>query len=593
MPHVFLFELMMRLLLLAVGAPAVMLLIQLTMKAAGIKYLSDEHILSYLASPGTIAALLLLLLVIGVFSFVELTALAGCFACAMNKERLHLGGMLRTGFRTLKKALRGSGIFSFLLFMLYMPLAQFTLSAGVFTAPLMPMLRTVFRSLSTVSLVIVYFLLQILFVTMIVSRCYSLHYLVLTERRFRDCSAQSKKLIGGNKLKTGLYLLLWLLFMSAAAAVITFAVSFIVVLCIKGFSSPGRAFRASLKVMRYAWQIFTVVASFLSAPTIMCWLTGSFYASVPAEEKLTLPDREGSRMKKPVKAVLITSVLAAAVLLNLSYIKALYKGNTSLSSIMITPTQITAHRGFSNAAPENTAYAFEAALSSGADYIELDVQLTADEQLVVFHDEKLDRTTDGTGRLGSYTYDELQKLSAGSWFGDGTTFADAKIMLLSDVLELVGDDILLNIEIKDIGDTTLTTDKTVALIEEYDITDSCYVTSFSYPALRRVKSLNSDIKTGLITNTGAIAIFSQLKYIDALSMNYLFVNQSVINNAHQNGKKVFVWTVDRPAYIRQMMTLGADNIITNRPDKAADIIYSDSISDKVLSLLRLLFGNQY
>ncbi|MBQ6213158.1 MAG: hypothetical protein IJJ57_09765, partial [Ruminococcus sp.] len=475
---------------------------------------------------------------------------------------------------------------------LFMPLAQFTMSSGVFMAPLMPILRNIFRSVSLNSKMAaaVYILLNLLFIMLIVSKSYSLHYLVLTDRKFGDCVKQSKKKINGKKSQTAVSLILWSFSMIAAAAALTFIISFVILLFIKGFSRPQHAVSAALKVLRYAGQIFSAISAFISAPAIMCWLTSKFFADAEKEETITLPDRDHLPMKRLPRAIILTSFIAAALALNFTYIKSLYKGNINLNVGLLSDTQITAHRGASKAAPENTLPAFEAAIESGADYIELDVQLTSDGELVVFHDEKLDRTTDGQGILSKYTYEQLQQLSAGSWFGDGVEFADTKIPLLSEVLDLTGDDIMLNIEIKDRGDAIATAEKTVELIEEYDIVSSCYVTSFSYKALKKVKKLNPKIKTGLIANVATTASFSQLKYIDALSLNHLFVNQTVVNSAHQNGKRVFVWTVDSSSDMQHVIALGVDNIITNRPEKAAEAVYSRSVGQTVLTAVKTIFG---
>lgn len=281
----------------------------------------------------------------------------------------------------------------------------------------------------------------------------------------------------------------------------------------------------------------------------------------------------------------------AGLLLNTTYIKALYEGNINLNMGILTRTQITAHRGYSSVAPENTLYAFKEAVEIGADYIELDVQLTADEQLVVFHDKTIERTTNGKGKLSEYTYDELQKFSAGKWFGKDDTFADAKIVLLSEVLENFGNDILFNIEIKNSGNIKKTAEKTVEVIEEYGIERSCYITSFSYDALKTVKKINPKIKTGLIANVASSTSFSQLKYIDAVSLNYIFINQSIVNMAHQNGKRVFVWTVDNRSDIQHMIAMGVDNIITNRPDRVSEIVTSKSIGDTFLTILEKIFGS--
>ena len=83
----------------------------------------------------------------------------------------------------------------------------------------------------------------------------------------------------------------------------------------------------------------------------------------------------------------------------------------------------------------------------------------------------------------------------------------------------------------------------------------------------------------------------QMKNIDALSMNHLLVNATVVNNAHQNGKRIFVWTVDNKDEMQKMMALGVDNIITNRPDRASKVVYSTTTGEKILTVLKTIFGS--
>lgn len=590
MPHFLIFELILKLLLLAIGTPLLVLLLKLTMKLSGISYLNDENLLVYLKHPSTIFVIILMLFFYALFSFVELSALAGCFACFSKGERLSVGGMIRTGIWALKKAVKGAGIFNFIRYMAIMPLAQFSLSAGMFMAPFLPVLRRVFSSLNGIGAAAVFILIELLFVILILSGSYSLHYLILTDSSFSESVKKSRHTVSKGRSGRIAKLFLWTVIVFAFIALVTFGLSFLIVFIVKGFSKPGAAFGTALKVLKYAWNVFTAVSAFFSAPAIMCWLTQKFLSDVKDEE-IILPDRFA---KKPdrLRSVLITGLLiAAGAVMNLSYFKALYKGNISLNVGIITRTQVTAHRGFSRIAPENTMPAFQAALDSGADYIELDVQLTRDGQLVVFHDDTIERTTNGRGVLTNYTYEQLQTFSAGAWFGKDEEFKDVKIPLFDDVLELVGRDILLNIEIKRSGNVNETAEKVVELIEAHGIVDSCYVTSFSYPALKKVKQLNPKIKTALIANLAAATSYSHLPYIDAVSMNYLFVNQSTVNSAHHNGKRIFVWTVDRQSEMQKMMALGVDNIITNRPDKALEVVDSKKVGDSVLKVLKYIFGN--
>lgn len=591
MPHFLLFELLFKLVMVAVGAPVLAFLLKWTMKCSGIKYLSDENVIFFLKHPVTLLVLVIILFFSAFFSFVELSALAGCFSGFFKKQRVGAFRMTRIGFDSFKKAFRGIGILDFIGFMFCSALAQFTMSSGVFMAPFMPILRRIFRSLNGWGAVIAYVLIQLLFVIIIVSSAYSLHFLILTKNKFHDCIKKSKQLISGDKVRMIAAMLLWTLLVVAMIALVTFGVSFLIIFVMKGFSKGYTAFRSAVRVVKYAASVFTAMSAFFSAPAVMCWLTGRFFTDVDEKEELELPDKEPKQVSHLKRAAIATGIAAAGIIANFTYIRELYKGNVSLNVGVFARTQVTAHRGASKAAPENTLPAFEAAMESGADYIELDVQLTKDGELVVMHDDDIKRTTDGEGSLSLMTYEETQKYSAGSWFSDDGTFDDVKIPKLSEVLDLVGHDILLNIEIKSHGNVAATAEKVAELVEQYDIGDSCYVTSFSYQALKKIKELDPEIKTALIANIAPSTVYSQMKYIDAISMNYLFVNQSVVNYAHHSGKKVFVWTVDRSGEMKKMMALGVDNIITNRPEKAIEVVDSDKLGDTVLTGLEYVFGN--
>ncbi|MBR5682542.1 MAG: glycerophosphoryl diester phosphodiesterase membrane domain-containing protein [Ruminococcus sp.] len=590
MPHFLVFELIFKLLLLAVGTPVTALLLKLTMKLSGVTYLNDENLLTYLRHPSTLIVIALMLFSYAFFSFVELSALVACFSCYNKKQRIYTGGMFRTGLKAFAKAFRGTGIVSFLAYMAIMPLAQFSLSSGMFMAPLMPVMRRIFNSMNGALAVVCYVLVQLLFIILIISASYSIHYLILTDKPFKECIKSSKEKMHGQRRKMIISALLWSIGIVAFIGLLTFGLSFIIVFIVKGFSKPGAAFGTALKILRYTWSVFTAVSAFFSAPAIIWLLTDKFMKDVK-DEDIVLPNAGYKKFSKKKSAVIIVCLAAVSSVMNLSYLKALSRGNVSLNVGIISRTQVTAHRGFSKVAPENTLPAFKSAMDCGADYIELDIQLTADDRLVVIHDDKLDRTTNGTGMVEKYTYDQLRTLSAGSWFGKDGEFDDVEIPLFSDVLELVGDDIMLNIEIKRSGDPKKTAEKAVELIEEYGIVNSCYITSFSYPALKKVKQLNPKIKTGFIANLATATSFAQLPYIDAVSMNYLFVNQAVVNSAHHHGKRIFVWTVNRQSEMQKMMALGVDNIITDRPDKALEIVNSKKVGDTVLTALKFIFGS--
>ena len=193
LPDILMYELIFKLLLLSVGAPLLTLLLKLTMKISHVRYLSDEKVWIYLKNPATIIALLLILFFSAMFSFMELSGLAACYSCYYRGERLSVIGMFRTGYHAFKKAFRGKGLLCFMTFMVYMPIAQYTISSGIFLAPILPILRDAFRAVNTRGALAVYIGLQIVFAILIVSRSYSLHFLVLTDKPLYDCTIESRK----------------------------------------------------------------------------------------------------------------------------------------------------------------------------------------------------------------------------------------------------------------------------------------------------------------------------------------------------------------------------------------------------------------
>lgn len=588
-PKVLCFELLFKLILTALGVPLLSFMLKIAMNSAGVTYLSTESMGKFLLNPLTWIIVLITLFTIAFFSFAELSALTACFTYYSRRKKITALGMFKIGLHSFSKAFRKMGILHFFGFMLIVPFVQLTISSGVFLAPFQPMLKRAMISYNDVICVILFAVLQLILIYFLASRCYSFHFLVMTDSSYPESLKKSRRLLSEKRMRTALEICLCCFMLLILIAGAAFLMSFLAFLIKRGFSNPDAAFFSALKALRYAGKIFAAISSVISAPVILCFITSRFIADTDNSERLVFPDAGQDKTSKPLKITAALIMAAVSVFLNFSYIQGIYKGNISFNVGIFGTPQTTAHRGYSHVAPENTSYSFEAAINAGADYMEFDVQQSADGQLIVIHDSRLERTTNGKGNVSDFTYDELSELSAGSWYKKGD-FSDARIMLLSEVIELADNDIMMNIEIKETGNAVDTARKAAELLVEYGKTDSCYVTSFSYHALKAVKKVNSSIKTGLITNIASSAVYSQLKYIDAVSLNYLFVNQNIVSSAHKNGKKVFVWTVNSQSDMEQMIALGVDNIITDRPDIAAETIYSYGRGDFAITVIKKIFG---
>jgi glycerophosphoryl diester phosphodiesterase len=237
---------------------------------------------------------------------------------------------------------------------------------------------------------------------------------------------------------------------------------------------------------------------------------------------------------------------------------------TDLSRYLATRPlpQVTAHRGHSIAAPENTLSAVRKAIESGADYAEVDVLLTADEVVVLLHDRDLKRVAGVPRRVAELSYDEVRKLDVGSRFDP--SFAGERVPTLVEVIRLARGRIKLNIELKFYGPDRRLAGEVARLVREQDFESACLVTSFSYDALLEVKRHNPRVRTGLIV-AYALGDVSRLE-VEALSVRADWLSDEVLRQAHRLGKEVHVWTVNDAGQMARLIKRGVDNIITDDPD---------------------------
>jgi glycerophosphoryl diester phosphodiesterase len=228
---------------------------------------------------------------------------------------------------------------------------------------------------------------------------------------------------------------------------------------------------------------------------------------------------------------------------------------------MDTDVAITAHRGASVAAPENTMAAFRAALDAGATYIELDVQRTADGRIIVLHDGDLLRMGGDPRKVNELSAAELQAIDIGRKYG--ARFAGEVPPTLEEVIALVRGRAKINIELKyNVPDPGLAP-AVIELLERENFLDQVVITSLDYAALKQVESLEPSLRTGHIV-TAAVGNVLRTE-ADFLSLNSARATTSLVRKAHAAGKDVHVWTVNEPEVMLRMIERGVDNIITDDP----------------------------
>ncbi len=247
---------------------------------------------------------------------------------------------------------------------------------------------------------------------------------------------------------------------------------------------------------------------------------------------------------------------------------------------------VTAHRGSSGRAPQNTISAFVAAIEDEADYVELDVQETRDGVVVVLHDANLHHVGGWDKNIWELNYSELQEIDVGSSFSP--EFAGERVPTLEEAIEVTKGKVKLNIEIKINGHEKNLVENTVRIVEEKGIEDECVITSFDYNALKEVRTLNPDLKTGRIIGY-VIGDYSKLD-VDFYSVEpNLVLTKKFMRDAHDVNKEVHIWTLNPKADVSGYVDLGVDNIINDYPVMIQELLNEKQNRSEIEKLITKFF----
>lgn len=238
---------------------------------------------------------------------------------------------------------------------------------------------------------------------------------------------------------------------------------------------------------------------------------------------------------------------------------------------------ITGHRGAAGLAPENTLASIQLALELGVDRIEIDVQQTKDNKIIVLHDRTLRRTTTGNGFVKKLTYDEILQFSAGYKFNK--FYLNEKVPTLDQVIDLIGGKVELLIEIKYSYMYYPNIERhLINIIKNKNAKDWCKIISFNDRALFRINKLDSSIKLGklfvgkhahlpLSFDKGInIRPLKKYAFVDEVIVKHDYATRAIIDKVHDFGKELHVWTVNHEATIQKLIERGVDGIISDYPN---------------------------
>lgn len=229
---------------------------------------------------------------------------------------------------------------------------------------------------------------------------------------------------------------------------------------------------------------------------------------------------------------------------------------------------ITAHRGSAFKAPENSLSAIHQAIEDGADYVEIDVQLTADGVPVLWHDQDMTRIFGKPGRIGDVRYEDIRHLDAGSWFDD--RFAHERVATLEQAIKAVHGRARLFVDLKPNRNEKALATAVVQTLQKNHAVEGTIIAAADWPTLELAKELEPGLKTALLAQFVVGPLWQDRYDILALRLNR--ASPAAVARAHKAGNELHVWTVNQPSDMARFLDMGVDNIITDRPDVLADLM---------------------
>lgn len=569
---------------MAVFKPLLTGVMKLALKAQGLSYLSDETIETFIRSPLTWFFLLLIVLGMAFFTLFDICCIITCIHASFRKQAMPLLALMRKGLKTSLRVIYQRNIVMILYLLIIIPMTHALVISGYITKFTVPQF-IVDYIMSHTWLAILYIGFWIYIGLRSFHWIYSLHYFCLENCNFKQARKRSWKLQKNHYWTDLIIVVGW----SAACIGIYYGVilsgSWLVSRVNQAL--PTQDLFSSLTLSGISLLLDVCGALFFCFDLPLFFICISllfYYRKAAAGERIPRVFRDldnayritNTRWVKKIymyrKRIIALSIVVV-IGVNFAYNFADRCGVLHMG--LGNPVEVTAHRGYSAVYPENTIPAFKGAIQVGADWAELDVQQTADGEVIVMHDSNLKRTTGLDKEVWQVTWDEIKDLDNGSWFDK--KYQTVRIPTLEEVLKVCRGKIHLNIEIKPSGHDKDLEKQVAKLLKKYHMRDTCVVSSLKYDSLRKIKQADDSIETAYITSV-SYGNFTDLEYADGYSVESTLLSKSFVNKAQKAGKQIYVWTVNSEERLEKVVGMGIDNVITDDPVMAKELIYEQEHS---------------
>ena len=435
----------------------------------------------------------------------------------------------------------------------------------------------------------------VLVIRLVIPWVYSLPLVLFDNNTTKEALATSRTTAAGNRSTILFWILLWLVLDALVISIAVGTTSAVGSLLVPHAVNSIKLLVLTLGLVLLLGGLLTLAATFLSAAGLSAIIL-SLYRSAGLDHNANQAkqhalaaalDEAALRAEKPwlSRRWIIMASLCALVIAALS-------SKQMLDRLTVEDqVQVIAHRGASAVAPENTIASISRALDRGSDWVEIDVQESADGKVVVIHDRDLKKVGDVDLNVFDSSLSQLQAVDIGSWFS--SEFSDQRIATLEQVLLLCKGRAGVIIELKYYGHEQQLEQRVADIVEATGMEQNIVLMSLSYEGISRMRALRPEWTMGLLSSVTA-GNLSGLQ-LDFYAINAGFANRSFVREAHAHGRQVFVWTVNDAVGMSTMMSRGVDGIITDQPALARSVLEqraSLSSGERMLIELASLFGHQ-
>lgn len=584
--QVWIFEFAYKLVAFAVLFPIVLLAINSLMKIAGISYLTNEYIQRVITHPIVIIAIFIAICAFVFYCTYEMTYLSVCFETKRTSCNASIVDIFYNSYKVFRRVFKPKHIVLSIFYFISILASNVTVLFNILYSETntnlikMYVLRNHWYIKAAVILVFV------IMYAVVIPGIYSMNICMMEGLRFREAYKKSTRMVKKHPVGTISALVVYNLFILAIIGITYVLISVFLVAGVKLLNMAYLGNAIFLSALRTERFIIKCILVCVAIPLSFSAITHMYYRYTDIDDITFefIDIQEGPARRRRIAYAVI---MVAALVADACYLLISFNNNPFENVAIFHETKVMAHRGASTEAPENTMAAFQKAIDDMADYIELDVQLTNNGEVIVMHDSNAYRTTGVDANIVNMTYKEVKTLDAGSWFSD--EYVGENVPSLKEVLELTQGKIKLNIELKPADNGTALAKNTVRIIEKYNMVNDCVITSFSESALKAVKTYNQEIKVGYILSA-AYGDFYDMKNVDFFSVNAAFLSKRTIDAIHNSGKRVYAWTVNNKESIKNLTNKGVDGIITDNPVLARETIYSRDTSETIVNMIRYVFN---